>query len=209
MNAIGILAKGNPHAIRHVRLRLRALSPVRQLGSGTSAPTASLALTPTSIPDDQSSTLTWTSKNATACTGTGFNTGGATSNSVGVNVSPTVTTTYTLTCSGAGGQVQKSRTATVTFAIGQTVAGANNPIYLYAHSTMTAPVIGSEGLGNPGVVVGGPVPVTGGGTAWQVAFDDNLTGWLYRASSSPRRQLRRSSRSDRTPSISPPADHLR
>ena len=44
---------------------------------------------------------------------------------------------------------------------------------------MTAPVMGSEGLGNTGVVVGGPVPATGGGTAWQVALDDNLTGWVY------------------------------
>ena len=33
MNAIGILAKGNPHAIRNLRLRLCALSPFRLLGS--------------------------------------------------------------------------------------------------------------------------------------------------------------------------------
>ena len=35
MNAIGILIKGNPHAIRNLRLRRCALSPFRLLGSGT------------------------------------------------------------------------------------------------------------------------------------------------------------------------------
>ncbi len=37
MNAIGILAKGNPHAFRNLRLRLCALSSFRRLGSGTAA----------------------------------------------------------------------------------------------------------------------------------------------------------------------------
>jgi len=35
MNAIGILAKGNPHALRNLYLRRCALGPFRRLGSGT------------------------------------------------------------------------------------------------------------------------------------------------------------------------------
>lgn len=57
------------------------------------------------------STLTWSSSNATSCTGTNFSTGGATS---GTNtVSPSATTIYTATCTGAGGS--GSDTATVTY----------------------------------------------------------------------------------------------
>jgi hypothetical protein len=37
MNAIGILAKGNPHAIRNLHLHRCALSPFHLLGSGTVA----------------------------------------------------------------------------------------------------------------------------------------------------------------------------
>ncbi|MCB8976202.1 MAG: hypothetical protein H6657_02105 [Ardenticatenaceae bacterium] len=57
-----------------------------------------LTAVPPHITPGQSSTLTWSAGNATACTGTNFNTGGATSGSV--SVSPASTTTYTVTCDG-------------------------------------------------------------------------------------------------------------
>lgn len=62
---------------------------------------ASLAANPTSITSGQSSTLTWSSTNASSCVGSqdigsGFSTGGATSGTA--SVSPTQTTTYTVTC---------------------------------------------------------------------------------------------------------------
>lgn len=60
-------------------------------------PTASLSATPASVVAGSPTTLTWSSTNATSCTGSGFSTGGATSGSV--SVSPTVTKTYTVTCS--------------------------------------------------------------------------------------------------------------
>ena len=47
--------------------------------------------------------LTWTSANATSCTGTNFSTGGATQNTSGVLVNPTANTTYSITCTGAFG----------------------------------------------------------------------------------------------------------
>lgn len=53
-----------------------------------------------------SSTLRWSSRNATSCTGTQFSTGGATSGTR--SVSPGGTTTYSLTCSGPGGISDRS-----------------------------------------------------------------------------------------------------
>ncbi|HEY4519412.1 MAG TPA: hypothetical protein VJH33_00030 [Candidatus Paceibacterota bacterium] len=65
------------------------------------APSCSLSASPTSVAAGQSSTLSWSSTNATSCTGVGFSTGGATSGSQ--TVSPTQTTDYGATCAGSGG----------------------------------------------------------------------------------------------------------
>ncbi len=72
----------------------------------TPAPTVLLTATPDSIGSGESSTLEWSSENATSCTGTNFATGNATSGIV--IVSPTQTTTYTVTCNGAGGEASDS-----------------------------------------------------------------------------------------------------
>ena len=63
-------------------------------------PTVTLTASPTSITSGGSSTLTWSSTNATSCTSTGF-TAEATSGTA--TVSPTVTQTYSITCTGTGG----------------------------------------------------------------------------------------------------------
>lgn len=76
------------------------------------APTATLTASKYTITNGQSTTLTWSSTNATSgCTGSGFNTGGATSGSV--SVSPSVTTNYGVTCSNPGGSSSDSKTITV------------------------------------------------------------------------------------------------
>lgn len=62
----------------------------------TSSIFAELTATPDRIASGESSVLSWTSANATSCSGIGFSTGGATSGSI--SVSPTVNTTYTLNC---------------------------------------------------------------------------------------------------------------
>jgi hypothetical protein len=74
-------------------------------------PTATLSANPTTITSGQSSTLAWSSTNATSCTGTNF-TASATAGTV--TVSPTVTTTYGVTCTGTGGSANASATVTVT-----------------------------------------------------------------------------------------------
>ena len=70
--------------------------------AGTPVPTATISASPTSIVSGQSSTLTWSSTNATSCTASnGWS--GAKATSGTQSVSPTVTTTYSITCTGAGG----------------------------------------------------------------------------------------------------------
>ena len=78
----------------------------------TTTPTLSFTATPGSITSGQSSTLSWSSTNATSCTASGGWTG-AKSVSGSQVVSPSATTTYTLSCSGAGGSVTQSATVTV------------------------------------------------------------------------------------------------
>src|SRR5438067_10211852 len=80
--------------------------------STTPAPTATFSAAPTSIIAGQSSTLTWTTTNATTVSidnGVGSQ---ALNGSVGV--SPAVTTTYTLTAVGPGGTTTKTAVVTVT-----------------------------------------------------------------------------------------------
>lgn len=73
-------------------------------GSPTpTAPTASLTANPTSVQSGGTTTLTWTSNRATACTASGGWTGAkATSGSEDIT-NITAATTYTLVCSGDGG----------------------------------------------------------------------------------------------------------
>lgn len=80
-------------------------------------PASTLSASPTSITQGASSTLSWTSSNATSASidnGVGAVTpvaGGS------VNVTPSNTTTYTLTVNGPGGQHQSQATVTVTAAV--------------------------------------------------------------------------------------------
>jgi outer membrane protein OmpA-like peptidoglycan-associated protein len=76
----------------------------------TPAPTVNLFASPTSINAGQSSTLSWSSTNATTCSAP-WTTSGASSGSQ--SVSPTTTTTYSITCTGAGGSASSSATVNV------------------------------------------------------------------------------------------------
>jgi uncharacterized cupredoxin-like copper-binding protein len=74
-------------------------------------PTVSFAASPTTITAGKSATLTWSTTDATSCTGTGFATSGAVSGTK--TVTPTQTTTYTLACTGPGGTTTREATVTV------------------------------------------------------------------------------------------------
>lgn len=79
----------------------------------TPAPTIKITASPVSVTKGASSTLTWSSTNATTCTtsGTWGNTSIATSGTK--LVTPTLTSSYTLACKGAGGQSSANTTVTV------------------------------------------------------------------------------------------------
>ena len=68
------------------------------------APTLSFRASPGGIPPGASSTLSWSSTNATSCSGVGFSPSGV---SGSLSVSPTVTTTYNITCTGSGGSTTR------------------------------------------------------------------------------------------------------
>jgi hypothetical protein len=82
--------------------------------AGPSAPTASLSASPTSVPLGNQSTLTWSSTNATSCTGGGFSTGSGSPISGSVLVTPSSpSSTYILTCTNAAGNATDSETVTI------------------------------------------------------------------------------------------------
>src|SRR5450759_5631414 len=82
-----------------------------QRPASSGLPPASLSANPTAITAGQSPTLTWSSTNATSCTGTGFSTGNATAGSV--TVTPSITTSYSVSCTGSGGTATASATVVV------------------------------------------------------------------------------------------------
>jgi hypothetical protein len=80
---------------------------------GNPPPTATLTANPTTVNSGSSSTLTWSSTNATSCSATaptGFTVSGTSGTK---SVAPTGTTTYTISCTGAGGSTTASATVTV------------------------------------------------------------------------------------------------
>lgn len=86
-------------------------------GGGPAAPTVSLSANPASLTVGASSTLTWSSQNATACTASGGWTGDrATSGNASVTPTAEGPTSYTLSCTGAGGSGSATATVTATAA---------------------------------------------------------------------------------------------
>jgi parallel beta-helix repeat protein len=76
-------------------------------------PTLSISASPSTITGGQSSTLTWSSTNATSCTASGGWSGTKAVSGTQI-VSPTINTTYTLTCTGTGGTATQGTSVTVT-----------------------------------------------------------------------------------------------
>jgi hypothetical protein len=83
-----------------------------------------------------SSTLTWTSTNATGCTASGAWSGSVATSGSQV-VSPAATSTYTLTCTGSGGSAAQSATVTVAALPAPTATLAANPASIAAGGSST------------------------------------------------------------------------
>ncbi len=90
------------------------------------APTLSLQANPTHVeegsPSNATSTLTWSTTNATTCSASGGWSGGKAVNGTEV-VAPLATTSYSLICSGAGGSVSATTTIAFTAAAPQPAQG--------------------------------------------------------------------------------------
>ena len=75
-------------------------------------PVVSISASPSTIYTGESTTLTWSATDATACTASGGWTGSRATTGT-ATLTPAQTETYTLTCTGAGGSGENSTTVTV------------------------------------------------------------------------------------------------
>jgi hypothetical protein len=91
----------------------RTVSIVVTVNNPVSQPTLTLTANPASIEAGKSSTLSWSSSNATSCTASGA-WSGSKSLSGQQSVSPASNKNYTLTCTGAGGSVTRTASVAVT-----------------------------------------------------------------------------------------------
>lgn len=116
----------------------------------SAAPTVTLTANPTSVNSGGSSTLSWSSTNATSCSASGAWSGSGLPTSGSFSATNlTATATYTMTCSGPGGSGQSSVTISVTTGGGtseiapesacpnQTNASASNAAQVTAMICMT------------------------------------------------------------------------
>ena len=120
---------------------------------GPPAPTATFSAAPTTINSGQSSTLTWSTTNATSVSidnGVGSKPASGTA-----NVSPATTTTYTLTATGPGGTTTKTATVTVnqppptiSFSASPSTIGSGQSSSLIWNTTNATSVTIDNGVGS-------------------------------------------------------------
>jgi hypothetical protein len=143
-----------------------------------SAPTAFLTANPNSITAGQPSTLSWSSANASSCSGAGFSTGNAISGSVAV--APASSTTYSVTCTGLGGSASGSATLTVSIPINSFQVGASvqttASFNVRSRPTLTSKILCTQPAGSSGTITGGPGNGSGY-TWWYVVYKKGCSGW--------------------------------
>jgi hypothetical protein len=92
------------------------------VGAQTQTPTATISASPTSIASGGTSTITWSSTNATSCTASGDWSGTKATSGNASTGALTSSKTYTITCTGAGGTgTPVSATVTVSAAMSGTL----------------------------------------------------------------------------------------
>ena len=138
----------------------------------TPIPTATLVASSAAITNGQSSTLSWTSGNATNVTLSGF---GLVALNGSQNVAPTNTTAYTLTATGAGGTTTASATVTVSqttplptvtlTALPASITGGQSSALAWTSSNATS--VSISGLGS--VALNGSTIVVPGATTTYTA----------------------------------------
>ncbi len=107
-------------------------APFGFVSNTTPAPTLSLTANPASITAGQSSTISWSSTNATSCVAP--DSSALSGNVIAV---PSQTNTYNVTCTGPGGSVTKSVTINVTTTPAPTLTLTANPTSVYSGQSTT------------------------------------------------------------------------
>jgi hypothetical protein len=139
-------------------------------------PTVSLGASPTTVVAGSTSTLSWTTTNATSCIASG--TWSGTELTAGSYITPGLSTTssYTLTCTGPGGSTGASSTITVTPK--PTTSPTPPPTIITPPTTTTGS--GTSSLGgctNAGTVAPCIGSATTGASGWGTpVFDDEFNG---------------------------------
>jgi trimeric autotransporter adhesin len=90
-------------------------------------PTVAISASPTSVAYGASSTVTWSSTNATSCTASGAWSGAQATAGSASTGALTANRTYTITCNGAGGSASQSVTVMVSSPAAPTVTISANP----------------------------------------------------------------------------------
>jgi len=128
--------------------------------TAAAAPTVSLSASPTTVAIGTTTTLVWSSKNATACGASGGWSGAKRANGSTSTRALTVTTSYTLTCTGAGGSNSATTAVTVTPSTLVTVNPQLAPLTLSQKQPFTATVSGGGAVSwSVEAIVGGNAAV--------------------------------------------------
>jgi hypothetical protein len=109
-----------------------ASSPTVGVSSATSstAPTVAISADPSIVTSGGSTTLTWTSTGATACTASGAWSGAEAVSGTRSTGALSADTTYTLNCTGPGGNTQQSTTITISAPVTLACSGSSGPLTL-------------------------------------------------------------------------------
>ena len=116
--------------------------------AGSFSPVPTISVNPTTVVKGNTVTISWSSSNTSACTGTNFSTGNATSGNT--TISPTQTGNYSVMCIGPGGSASATSTVTVTCAptyscSNQTIQHTDASCNVSNVTTCTAPSFCSAG----------------------------------------------------------------
>jgi hypothetical protein len=160
--------------------------PLGSTPTPSPVPVVSLSASPASITSGGSSTLSWSTTNATSCTASGGTFTGAKATSGTQVVTPTTSTTYTLTCTGVGGSGSASATVSVStvtppptvnkFKVGDRVQVSGANLNVRQTPSTSGALLGTQNIGALGTVTAGPTTATGY-TWWNINYDSGADGW--------------------------------
>jgi hypothetical protein len=110
---------------------------VSAVGESTTAPTVTISSASSIVASGGSTTITWSSTNATACTASGAWSGTEPVSGTQSTGALTADTTYTLSCTGPGGSTEQSTTVTMSVPATLACTGTAGPLTLNVSTVRT------------------------------------------------------------------------